>query len=120
MSKRAEKKEAPKKEEPKKEELKKGEVPRKDAKKAATAEAPVEVEAPKEEAKPAKVEKAPKPEKKKKVEKGVFKLYKVENDTVTRLRPTCERCGPGYFMADHGNRYTCGHCGFTKYKPAKE
>ncbi|MGA2767681.1 MAG: 30S ribosomal protein S27ae [Candidatus Bathyarchaeia archaeon] len=107
MSKKAEKKEAPKK----------GEEPKKETKKAAV-EAPVE--APKEEAKPAKVEKAPKPEKKKKEEKGVFKLYKVENDKVTRLRPTCERCGPGYFMADHGNRYTCGHCGFTKYKPAKE
>jgi ubiquitin-small subunit ribosomal protein S27Ae len=112
MSKKAEKKEAPKKEEPKK-----GEEPKNETKKAA-AEAPVQ--APKEEAKPAKVEKAPKPEKKKKEEKGVFKLYKVENDKVTRLRPTCERCGPGYFMADHGNRYTCGHCGFTKYKPAKE
>jgi len=107
MSKKAEKKEAPKK----------GEEPKKETKKAAV-EAPVE--APKEEAKSAKVEKAPKPEKKKKEEKGVFKLYKVENDKVTRLRPTCERCGPGYFMADHGNRYTCGHCGFTKYKPAKE
>jgi len=118
MSKKAEKKETPKKEEPKKpEEPKKGEAPKKETKKAAVA-APVE--APKEEAKPVKVEKAPKPEKKKKEEKGVFKLYKVESDKVTRLRPTCERCGPGYFMADHGNRYTCGHCGFTKYKPAKE
>jgi len=107
MSKKAEKKEAPKK----------AEEPKKDTKKAAAAEAPVE--APKEEAKPAKVEKAPKPEKKKKEEKGVFKLYSIQNDKVTRLRPTCERCGPGYFMADHGNRYTCGHCGFTKYKPAE-
>jgi len=106
MSKKADKKEAPKKEEPKKE-----------AKKEA---APLEVEAPKEEAKPAKAEKAPKPEKKKKEEKGVFTLYKVEGERVVRLRPICERCGPGYFMADHGNRYTCGHCGFTKYKPAKE
>ena len=105
MSKKAEKKEAPKK----------GEEPKKEVKKA---EAPVEV--PKEEEKPAKAEKAPKPEKKKKEEKGVFKLYKVETDKVVRLRPTCERCGPGYFMADHGNRYTCGHCGFTRYKPAKE
>jgi small subunit ribosomal protein S27Ae len=113
MPKKTEKKEAPKKAE----EPKKGEEPKKETKKAAV-EAPVE--APKEEAKPAKLEKAPKPEKKKKEEKGVFKLYKVENDKVTRLRPTCERCGPGYFMADHGNRYTCGHCGFTKYKPAKE
>jgi len=106
MSKKPDKKEAGKKEEPKKE-----------AKKEA---APPPVEAPKEEAKPAKAEKAPKPEKKKKEEKGIFKLYKVENDKVVRLRPTCERCGLGYFMADHGNRYTCGHCGFTKYKPAKE
>jgi small subunit ribosomal protein S27Ae len=106
MSKKADKKEAPKKEEPKKE-----------AKKEAAAPP---VEAPKEEVKPAKAEKAPKPEKKKKEEKGVFKLYKVEAEKLVRLRPTCERCGPGYFMADHGNRYTCGHCGFTRYKPAKE
>jgi small subunit ribosomal protein S27Ae len=102
----------PKKEE-KKEAPKKGEEPKKEGTKAE--EAPVE--APKEETKPAK---APKPEKKKKEEKGVFKLYKVEAEKVIRLRPTCERCGPGYFMADHGNRYTCGHCGFTRYKPAKE
>jgi small subunit ribosomal protein S27Ae len=107
MSKKGDKKEAPKKEELKKETKKEA--------------APPPVEAPpKEEAKPAKVEKAPKPEKKKKEEKGVFKLYKVEGEKVVRLRPICERCGPGYFMADHGNRYTCGHCGFTKYKPAKE
>lgn len=78
-------------------------------------------EPPKEEAKPEKPEKpekAAKPEKKKK-EKGIFTLYKVEADKVQRLRPTCERCGTGYFMADHGNRYTCGHCGFTRYKPAE-
>jgi small subunit ribosomal protein S27Ae len=105
----------PKKEE-KKDAPKKGEEPKKEVKKAEETPA----EAPKEEAKPAKPEKAPKPEKKKKKEKGVFKLYKVEAEKVIRLRPTCERCGPGYFMADHGNRYTCGHCGFTRYKPAKE
>ena len=55
----------------------------------------------------------------KKKEKGVFSLYKIEEDKVVRLRPICERCGPGYFMADHGDRYTCGHCGFTRYKTAK-
>lgn len=74
----------------------------------------------KEEAKPQKVEKAAasKQEKKKKEEKGIHALYKVEGDKVTRLRPTCERCGPGYFMADHSDRYMCGHCGFTRYKRA--
>lgn len=49
---------------------------------------------------------------------SVSVLYKVEGDKVVRQRPTCERCGPGYFMADHHNRYTCGHCGFTRYKRA--
>jgi ribosomal protein S27AE len=23
-------------------------------------------------------------------------------------------------MADHGNRYTCGYCGFTMFKQKKE
>jgi small subunit ribosomal protein S27Ae len=92
MSKKVTKKEEPQAEEPKKEE-----------KKA-------------EETKPQKVEKAPKPEKKKREEKGIHALYKIESDKATRLRPTCERCGPGYFMADHHDRYTCGHCGFTRYK----
>ena len=67
-------------------------------------------EIPKEEAKRGKTEK------RKKKEKGVFTLYKVEKDKIVRQRPTCERCGPGYFMADHGDRYSCGRCGFTRYK----
>jgi len=73
----------------------------------------------KEEAKHQKIEKA-KPEKKKKEERGIHALYKVENEKVTRLRPTCERCGPGYFMGDHVDRYTCGHCGFTRYKHSEK
>jgi len=52
-------------------------------------------------------------------EKGVFRHYKVEGEKLERLLPFCERCGPGYFMADHGDRYTCGHCGFTRFKPAE-
>ena len=80
--------------------------------------APAE-EAKKAEAKPQKAEK-PKAEKKKKEEKGVHTLYKVEGEKVTRLRPTCERCGTGYFMGDHKDRYTCGHCGFTRYKRAEK
>lgn len=72
-----------------------------------------------EEAAEEEKKKAEKPEKKKKKERGVFSLYKIEDDKVARLRPACERCGPGYFMADHGDRYTCGHCGFTRYKPVE-
>lgn len=55
-------------------------------------------------------------EKVKKRRKGIFSYYKVGEEGLTRLRPFCERCGPGYFMADHGDRYACGHCGFTRYK----
>jgi len=47
---------------------------------------------------------------------GTASYYKIEGNEVARNRPSCERCGPGYFMADHGNRYTCGHCGLTRYK----
>jgi small subunit ribosomal protein S27Ae len=86
----------------------------------AAKEAPTKPEtAKKEEAKPQKASPTatPKAEKKpKKEEKGIYSLYKVEGEKVTRQRPTCERCGPGYFMADHQDRFTCGHCGFTRYK----
>ena len=68
-----------------------------------------------EEKKPVKMDK-PAPEKKHKEERGARGLYAVEGEKVKRLRPTCERCGIGYFMADHHDRYTCGHCGFTRYK----
>ena len=87
------------------------------SKKATKAEEP-KVEEKKVETKPQKAEKAKK-EKSNRQEKGVHALYKVEGSKVTRLRPTCERCGPGYFMGDHQDRYTCGHCGFTRYKSAK-
>jgi small subunit ribosomal protein S27Ae len=71
-----------------------------------------------EEAVPAPAKKAEKGKrvKKHKQEKGVHAMYKVEGNKISRARPTCERCGPGYFMADHHDRYTCGHCGFTRYK----
>ncbi len=88
-------------------------------KEASKVEAPKKEEA-KPEAKPAKPTAAPAaaPKTFKKEEKGIHAMYKIEGDKVLRQRPTCERCGPGYFMADHQDRYTCGHCGFTRYKRA--
>ena len=67
-----------------------------------------------------KVEPEPQEAQRKKRSDGVFQYYKVQGEGLKRLRPFCERCGPGYFMADHGNRYTCGHCGFTRYKQVQE
>lgn len=63
-----------------------------------------------------KLEEEKEKDKAKKRKKAASSLYKIENNRIERLRPICERCGPGYFMADHGDRYACGHCGFTRYK----
>jgi len=52
----------------------------------------------------------------KKKQKGIGEYYQIEEKGLKRLRPSCERCGSGYFMADHGDRFTCGHCGLTRYK----
>ena len=52
----------------------------------------------------------------KKKGKRISSYYQIEETGLKRLRPNCERCGPGYFMADHGDRFTCGSCGLTRYK----
>ena len=52
---------------------------------------------------------------KKKME-GIAKDYLIKDGKLERIRPFCNRCGRGYFMADHGNRLTCGKCGFTIFK----
>jgi small subunit ribosomal protein S27Ae len=59
-------------------------------------------------------------EKAKKKRKGIFSYYKIDETGLKRLLPSCERCGQGYFMANHGDRYTCGRCGFTRYKQAEK
>ena len=27
----------------------------------------------------------------------------------------CPKCGPGYTLAKHNNRLTCGKCGYTEF-----
>ena len=54
----------------------------------------------------------------KKKRRKVSSYYQIDEKGLKRLLPSCERCGAGYFMADHGDRYTCGHCGLTRYKQA--
>jgi small subunit ribosomal protein S27Ae len=59
---------------------------------------------------PKKKKPAPAVEKIKKRGERISSYYRVEGTGVERLKSFCERCGPGYFMADHGDRYACGHC----------
>ena len=80
----------------------------------APAPAPAEPAAPVEEKKPEKKAKPKAP--KRRIQ--VHKLYKVDGESLSRLRKECPRCGKGYFMAQHGNRLTCGHCGYTVYSKA--
>jgi len=48
--------------------------------------------------------------------KKTHELYEEKDGKLVRKRQFCNRCGRGYFMADHGDRLTCGHCGFTIFK----
>jgi len=47
-------------------------------------------------------------------------LYEVKGEALERKRVTCPKCGPGYFMAKHGNRLTCGKCGYTEFIKKEE
>lgn len=42
--------------------------------------------------------------------------YKVEGGKLVRTKPVCPKCGPGVFMAEHKDRVSCGHCGYTEFK----
>jgi small subunit ribosomal protein S27Ae len=33
-----------------------------------------------------------------------------------RKKRNCPKCGPGVFLAEHGNRNSCGKCGYTEFK----
>ena len=45
-----------------------------------------------------------------------YKYYKIENGKLVRLKRYCPRCGPGVFLAEHLNRYSCGKCGYIEWK----
>jgi len=42
--------------------------------------------------------------------------YEVKDGKVVRTKPVCPKCGPGVFMATHGDRVACGKCGYTEFK----
>jgi ubiquitin-small subunit ribosomal protein S27Ae len=46
-----------------------------------------------------------------------IEIFKVEGDKITRVRRHCPKCGSGVFLAEHKNRFSCGRCGYTEYKP---
>lgn len=43
-------------------------------------------------------------------------LYTVQGDELARTHKSCPKCGPGVFLAEHGDRRSCGKCGYSESK----
>lgn len=43
-------------------------------------------------------------------------LYSLQEEKVARSRRFCPRCGPGVFLAEHEDRFTCGNCKYSETK----
>ena len=48
--------------------------------------------------------------------KDASKFYQIEGNKLIRTHRVCPKCGPGYFLADHYDRWSCGKCGYTMFK----
>jgi len=44
------------------------------------------------------------------------KYFTIEGDKLVRTHRTCPKCGAGFFLADHYDRWSCGKCGYTIFK----
>jgi len=49
-----------------------------------------------------------------------IEFFKVEGDKINRIRRHCPKCGPGVFLAEHKNRFSCGKCGYTEFKSSSK
>ncbi len=53
--------------------------------------------------------------KKKKGEKKPNKIWTIYDGGKAK-NTACPKCGPGFFLAAHSNRSSCGKCGYTEMK----
>jgi small subunit ribosomal protein S27Ae len=67
-------------------------------------------------AKPAGKQKGGKEKKAPGVNGGRASIYKVNGGKLERSTRFCPKCGPGIFMANHKDRYTCGGCNYMEKK----
>ena len=61
-----------------------------------------------------------KKKKNKKKAMQVWKLYQTSGNKVERKNKFCSKCGPGYFLAKHKDRLTCGKCYYVEFISKKE
>lgn len=45
----------------------------------------------------------------------VWKKYKLQGNKAMKSK-TCPKCGAGCFLADHKDRWYCGHCHYVEIK----
>jgi ubiquitin-small subunit ribosomal protein S27Ae len=46
----------------------------------------------------------------------ISKIYEVSGAHLGKKNKTCPKCGPGVFMANHKDRWTCGKCKYSEKK----
>ncbi|MCX6710624.1 MAG: 30S ribosomal protein S27ae [Candidatus Woesearchaeota archaeon] len=54
-------------------------------------------------------------EKKSKARK-LYTYYSISGGRAEPKKRSCPKCGSGFFMSDHKDRYTCGKCRYTEFK----
>ncbi|OYT40337.1 MAG: 30S ribosomal protein S27ae [Candidatus Altiarchaeales archaeon ex4484_43] len=55
-------------------------------------------------------------EKGKRKTRKIWELYEIKDGRVIRKNRICPKCGEGVFLAKHGDRLSCGKCGYTESK----
>ncbi len=46
--------------------------------------------------------------------------YEIKENELKRKSKFCPKCGPGVFMAEHKERYSCGNCSYSEWKDKGE
>lgn len=52
----------------------------------------------------------------KKLDNALYKVYEVSGDKAKLKNRSCPKCGTGFLMANHNNRWFCGKCHYTEFK----
>lgn len=50
----------------------------------------------------------------------IWKLYEIKDGKAIRKNPFSQKAGPGCFMANHKDRWTCGKTGYMEKKDKKQ
>jgi len=43
-------------------------------------------------------------------------FYKVTGDSIQRIKKYCPRCGDGFILSEHKDRFYCGNCKYMETK----